>query len=174
MARSGDLEPQLAARETEVSEMQQRFGPPSALTCPDCGGALWEVQEDRVLRCQCHVGHQYAPDDLEAAQRDAVDSALWSAVRVLEEHAELKQRLARRAADNGLAVVSDGFAEGARDAHRQAQSIRSVLLDSGPGDPSTHDSVAPVNPRRAAATNGGTSGRRRTPPKRKASGRRTN
>jgi two-component system chemotaxis response regulator CheB len=166
MARSGDLEPQLADKETKVAEMEQRFGAASALTSPDCGGALWEMQEGRVLRYQCHVGHQYAPDNLDAAQRDAVDSALWSAVRVLEEHAELKLRMARRAADNGLSVVSDGFEEGARDAHRHAQSIRSVLLDSG-----RSDSVADVNPGPAVATNGSTS-RRRMPPRRKASGRR--
>jgi two-component system, chemotaxis family, protein-glutamate methylesterase/glutaminase len=168
MPRSRDLEPQLAAKETEVAEMQQRFGAASGLTCPDCGGALWEVQENRVLRYQCHVGHQYAPDNLDAAQRDAIDSALWSAVRILEEHAELKLRMARRATDNRLAVVADGFESDARDAHRQAQSIRSVLVDAG----AALNSVPGESPRRAAATNGGTA-RRRTPRKRTASGRRT-
>jgi hypothetical protein len=74
--------------------MANEFGPPSALTCSDCGGALWEVEDGRVLRYQCHVGHQYAPDVLENEQRDAVDGALWNAVRVLEEHADLKGRLA--------------------------------------------------------------------------------
>ena len=165
MPHSKDLEPQLADHETEVTEMTQRFGAPSALTCPDCGGALWEVLEDGVLRYQCHVGHQYAPNNLDAAQRDSIDSALWSAVRVLEEHAELKRRMAQKAADRGLEHVSDGFEEGARDAHQQAQSIRSVLLASGRND--TVDA-----PRPAAATNGGTI-RRRTPAKRKASRRTT-
>lgn len=166
MARSRDLEPQLRNKEIEVAEMTQHFGAPSALTCPDCGGALWEVQEDRVVRYQCHVGHQYAPDNLEAAQRDQIDGALWSAVRVLEEHAELKLRMARQAADRGLSVVSDGFEDGARDAHRQAQNIRSVLLRAGDGG-----SIAAAE--RAAGGNGGTS-RRRTPQKRKAASRRTN
>src|SRR5205085_5420758 len=104
------------------------FGAASSLTCPDCGGALWEVEDGRVMRYQCHVGHQYAPDTLETEQRDAVDSALWSAVRVLEEHAELKTRLARRAAGTGLKMVARGFEQGARDAHGQAQQIRSVLF----------------------------------------------
>jgi two-component system chemotaxis response regulator CheB len=111
--------------------MQELFGPPSALTCPDCGGALWEVQEGRVVRYQCHVGHQYAPDNLEEGQRDVIDGALWSAVRVLEEHASLKRRMAERAAAGGLMTVSEGFAQGARDAHEQAQRIRAVLFDIG-------------------------------------------
>jgi two-component system chemotaxis response regulator CheB len=131
--RKNELEPQLLSQDTEVAEMQQLFGPPSALTCPDCGGALWEVQEGRVLRYQCHVGHQYVPESLEEGQRDAIDGALWSAVRVLEEHAALKMRMADRAAAGGLTTVSEGFAEGARDAHEQAQRIRTVLFDFGNG-----------------------------------------
>src|SRR3954452_7888580 len=94
--RKTEVEPQLSGN-TEVSEMVALFGPPSGLTCPDCGGALWEVEENGVLRYQCHVGHQYAPANLEEGQRDAVDGALWSAVRVLEEHAALKMRMADRA-----------------------------------------------------------------------------
>jgi two-component system chemotaxis response regulator CheB len=130
--RNKELEPQLA-EDTEVSEMLELFGPPSALTCPDCGGALWEVQENGVLRYQCHVGHQYAPENLEEGQRDVIDGALWSAVRVLEEHAALKMRMADRAATGGLSALSKGFVEGARDAEEKAQKIRSVLLDIGNG-----------------------------------------
>ena len=133
MPRSKVPESQEPPEETEIRDMNELFGPPSGLTCPDCGGALWQVAEGRVLRYQCHVGHQYAPENLDAAQRDEIDGALWSAVRALEEHAELRQRMARRAADGGLRVVSEGFAEGARDAHEQAQRIRAVLFGRSGG-----------------------------------------
>jgi two-component system chemotaxis response regulator CheB len=123
-----ELEPQLSRENTKVSEMEELFGRASSLTCPDCGGALWEVGDGRVVRYQCHVGHQYAQDALEAEQRESMDSALWTAVRVLEEYAELKKRMAKRAADNGMATVSKGFADGARDADSQAQRIRSLLF----------------------------------------------
>ena len=134
MPRAKDPEPQLPSQETEVRDMENLFGPPSALTCPDCGGALWEVQQGRVVRYQCHVGHQYAPENLEAGQRDVIDGALWSAVRVLEEHVELKTRMSNRAAESGLTVVSEGFAEGARDARRQAERIRAVLFNGENGN----------------------------------------
>jgi len=128
---SKDPEPQLPSEETDVASMEERFGLPSSLTCPDCGGALWEIQDGRVTSYQCHVGHRYASDALENGMRDVVDGALWSAVRALEEQAELKRRLARRTAANGLAHVSEGFEEAARDAHGQAQTIRSVLFAAG-------------------------------------------
>lgn len=127
MPRVRDLEPQLPSEETAVGAMTARHGAPSPLTCPDCGGALWEVRS-RVVRYQCHVGHQYAPDALDSEQRDMVDNALWTAVRVLEERAELKTRLARQAASSGMAAISDGFEDGAREAHEQAQQIRRVLF----------------------------------------------
>ena len=131
MSRGNEPEPQHQGTEIEIEDMKKLFGPPSGLTCPDCGGALWQAKKGRAVRYQCHVGHQYAPENLEAAQRDEIDSALWSAVRVLEEHAELKERMAQRAADGGLSRVSEGFAEGARDARQQVRRIRTVLFSLG-------------------------------------------
>jgi two-component system chemotaxis response regulator CheB len=151
MSRKKELEPQQLSEPTEIRDMKALFGAPSGLTCPDCGGALWQVQEDRVVRYQCHVGHQYAPENLEAAQRDVIDGALWSAVRVLEEHAELKSRMAQRASEGGMRIVSEGFAESAHEAHEQAQRIRDVLLDLGTGvDPRVEElREAPSETRRA-------------------------
>jgi two-component system chemotaxis response regulator CheB len=131
MARSRELEPQLPSESTQVASMEKMYGPPSALTCPECGGSLWEIVEGRALRYQCHTGHRFSPDTLDSEQRSAVDSALWTAVRVLEEHADLKMRMARRAAAGGLANMSSSFEAAARDAHAQAQQISRVLFGSG-------------------------------------------
>jgi two-component system, chemotaxis family, protein-glutamate methylesterase/glutaminase len=128
MARKKEPEPQLPESPTEVATMQQMYGGASGLTCPECGGALWEIKDDRVTRYQCHTGHQFAPDSLQAEQRDAIDAALWTAVRVLEEHSDLKARMAHKAAAQGLGSVAEGFEHGARDAHAHAQQIRAVLF----------------------------------------------
>jgi two-component system chemotaxis response regulator CheB len=125
-------DPQDPVDETEVREMQEMFGPPSALTCPDCGGALWELKNGALARYRCHVGHQYTTEGLDAGQRDAVEGALWSAVRVLEEQADLRRRMARRAEASGLDVVSAGFQKSAHDSHLQAHTIRQMLLGTPP------------------------------------------
>jgi two-component system chemotaxis response regulator CheB len=119
-----DPEPQLPDGATDVSTMQDLYGAPSSLTCPDCGGSLWEIVDGRVVRYQCYTGHQFAPDSLQSELRAAVDSALWSAVRVLKEHSELKMRLARRAEAGGLTNVSAGFVDGAREAPATSPSRR--------------------------------------------------
>jgi two-component system, chemotaxis family, protein-glutamate methylesterase/glutaminase len=121
-------EPQNVADETEVQDMQETFGPPSGLTCPDCGGALWEIHDGALARYRCHVGHQFSIEGLDGEQQDAVESALWSAVRVLEEHADLRHRMARRAEASGMQTVSEAFTKSARDSHRQAHTIRGLLF----------------------------------------------
>jgi two-component system chemotaxis response regulator CheB len=123
-----DVEVQIPGQSVEVDEMEALHGPPSGLTCPDCGGSLWEIDEGRLKRYKCHVGHQYSPDSLLAEQSDAVESALWTAVRTLEEQVELRTRMADRADAAGLTNVSEGFSERARESHQQAELIRRVLF----------------------------------------------
>jgi two-component system, chemotaxis family, protein-glutamate methylesterase/glutaminase len=114
--------------DTEVEEMQQEFGPPSGLTCPDCGGALWELHDGALTRYRCHVGHQFSLESLDAEQQEALEDALWTAVRMLEERAALRQRMAERAETAGLLAVSSGFARTAEETQRQARTIRELLL----------------------------------------------
>jgi two-component system chemotaxis response regulator CheB len=122
------VEAQLLSAQSGVLLIEEQFGSPSPLTCPDCGGTLWEVQEGRFTHCRCHVGHQYAPETLELGQHDAVERALWSAVRLLEEKAEFKIRLAKLASNSVLGRMAKRYTESAADAHSQAQVIRSLLL----------------------------------------------
>ena len=148
MARNNADEP--LERAMTVDDMTDRFGSPSALTCPDCGGALWEVKKGKLSRYRCHVGHQYSLEALDAGQRDVVEEALWTAVRALEEHADLRSRLSRRAGMAGLDRVSGGFADSARVAHRQAQSIRDLLTTEAPDVPAKRTASPPPRRRLAA------------------------
>jgi two-component system chemotaxis response regulator CheB len=137
VSRRDPSEQQRPADETQVADVEALLGPPTPITCPACGGALWESHEDGVVRYACHVGHQYGPDSLLAEHGHSVEHALWSAVRVLEQHAELRQRMSRRAHDAGIATVAQRFAEDGRDYHGQAQSIRRLIF--GPHDRVTAD-----------------------------------
>ncbi len=121
-------EPQDPAVEMEIDDMDATFGPASGLTCPDCGGALWEIHNGELTRYRCHVGHQFTTDGLDEQQREALEAALWSSVRMLEERAELRERMAGRARDSGVTAVSAGFSQSANDLKRQAHTIRELLL----------------------------------------------
>jgi two-component system chemotaxis response regulator CheB len=110
-----------------------QMGPPSPFTCPDCGGTLWQSSEGQVLQFHCHVGHRYSSDSLLGAQDDALEQALWTALRALEETTELRRRMARRAHDRGMPVISASYEEQAHETEERAHTIRRVLMPAARG-----------------------------------------
>jgi two-component system, chemotaxis family, protein-glutamate methylesterase/glutaminase len=65
------------------------------LTCPDCGGSMAQVDLPQISYFRCHVGHQFGPQTLAAAQTEASEKKLWSAVAALEEQASVLRYLHR-------------------------------------------------------------------------------
>ena len=43
---------------------------PSGFACPDCNGALWELDDGKIIRFRCRVGHMYAAESLVDGQAD--------------------------------------------------------------------------------------------------------
>lgn len=86
MEESGDLQ-FLSAGETRLTR----------LACPECGGALAEGALPRITYYRCHVGHQFAPQALVAAQAESAEAKLWTAVAALEETSALARHIARHA-----------------------------------------------------------------------------
>lgn len=63
------------------------------LACPECGGALAEGVLPQITYYRCHVGHQFSPQALAAAQAESAEAKLWTAVAALEETAALARHL---------------------------------------------------------------------------------
>lgn len=127
------------AKETEFLEQQmpqmeneERPGQPSAFACPDCGGVLWELEENGFLRFRCRVGHAFTARNLSAEQRHAVESALWAALRALEESAALYQRLAEKAVA-GRPATASRFQERAENRGENARVLRDFLVHVNEG-----------------------------------------
>jgi len=103
----GNGEPKLMASENE----------PIALTCPDCGGALLQTRAGKTMQWRCHVGHRFSLESFSEAHADAVERALWAALRKLKERQTVEEQLARdkaispdmrrRFKENGIATASD-------------------------------------------------------------------
>jgi two-component system, chemotaxis family, protein-glutamate methylesterase/glutaminase len=101
--------------------------PPAPLVCPDCGGSLWEVADDAMLRYRCHVGHGYTADTLASLQATEAEQLLWSAVRVLEEQAELQRRLAAQWESKTNFSLRERFAANAEERQRSADLLRTIV-----------------------------------------------
>ncbi len=100
----------------------------SGLTCLECGGVLWEAEDGGFLHYRCHVGHAYTEDSMVAAQAQRLEAALWSAVRALEEKAELARHLARRSRRGGLQRSAERFEQSIDAAESGSSEIRALLL----------------------------------------------
>ena len=111
----------------------EKLGKISRLTCPDCHGALWEINDEDILRYRCHVGHAFSADNLSDGQTQMLEVALWSAVRALEEQMMLARRLMDRALSTNQKRSAQTFEERAREAERNSSVIRELLLGDEKG-----------------------------------------
>lgn len=116
--------------ELDLDDMRKldRIGDRSPLTCPDCGGVLWEMNHDALVRYRCHVGHAYTAETLLEKQTDELEDALWAALRTLEEQVALSDRLAQKATERKQKHLAQRFHDRAEEADHKAKAIRRVLL----------------------------------------------
>ena len=128
-----------APREPELVEPEL-----VAAVCPDCGGVLSEHQANGVLHFTCHAGHRFGPASLVAENAAAVERALWTAVRTLEERATMLQRMADHARDRGQALSASSFGRQAHSAIEKSRLVRDAIASytesqlrapGGEGDP---------------------------------------
>ena len=120
-------------KEQDVFEGRQpmenlnQLGTLSTLTCPDCGGGLWEINETKPLRYRCHTGHAFTARSLGNAQADVAEHALWSSVRALKERELLLRRLANVAQMTGDAAQAEVGRRQADRVHEQAQMLTKLV-----------------------------------------------
>jgi two-component system chemotaxis response regulator CheB len=74
---------------------------PTELTCPECGGTLYEHDSYGAERLRCRVGHTFSLDGLALGKREVLEKALWAAVVALDEQADLARRMIKRLSASG-------------------------------------------------------------------------
>ncbi len=146
-AKLGDAVTRLARRTTEEEAMSAasansgsngdeagaetgedpRPGLRSAYACPDCGGGLWEVEDGGLLRFECRVGHAFSEASMLERQNDAVETALWTSVRIIEERVAYSRRLSERLAARGSSASAGTFARQADEAESCARQLKHLL-----------------------------------------------
>jgi len=107
---------------TNMSSMD-RIGRRSVLTCPDCNGVMWEIDEGDVIRYRCHVGHAYTADLLSLALDENLRRALGSAARALDERIALTRKLHHQADRSGRRMLADSWARKLREIEEEAKIL---------------------------------------------------
>lgn len=98
---------------------------PIAFTCPDCGGALLQIDDKGTTQWRCHVGHRYSLSSFSEAHADAVERAVWVALRKLRERQSLNEQLARNGTTDP--ELKRRFKENASSAAHDIKMLEEVL-----------------------------------------------
>jgi two-component system chemotaxis response regulator CheB len=123
--------PQIVDRDMDAQSNGRRRGALSVFTCPECGGAMWQVDEAALVRFRCHVGHAYYAERLLAEQSEVLEAALWTAVRTFREKSVLARQLAERERGRGHLTAAERFEGQAREATHYGEVIHQYLVNSG-------------------------------------------
>jgi two-component system chemotaxis response regulator CheB len=117
----------------------------SAFACPECGGALCEVDAGDFVQFRCRVGHAFTDRSLLTLQGDQLEAALWTALRALEERASLNRRIARRLTGRDGANRATRHRDLAAEADDNAAVVRGLLVTFEAGatpDPASEPDTA--------------------------------
>ncbi|WP_163989540.1 chemotaxis protein CheB [Pyxidicoccus caerfyrddinensis] len=125
-----------------------KYGEPSHFSCPDCGGVLFEMDDEGLLRFRCRTGHGYTSNALVVGQQKGVDEALWAALRALEESAALARRMAARARQHQHSHSAARFKQRAEEVEAQVLVLRQLLLGGSSQDADAVLEVEEPVPRR--------------------------
>jgi len=128
-----EKETKLADMDLAIMHNNEQVGTPSAFSCPECGGVLWEIQDGDLLRFRCRVGHAFSVESVLAEQSNALEEGLWVALKTLQESADFAQRLTQQARKRGQEWLAKRFHEKEHAAEQRAALIRRVLLKNEPG-----------------------------------------
>jgi len=151
------LEAAIAERVVGTVEQVQQLGQQVPLTCPDCGGSLWQIEHGRVLRYRCHTGHAFTADSLLKETQESLEESLWVALRMLEERKTLLTNMAVR----GEGALSVQQQERIEEIKKHINRLREFMLngasgkrpEAAPPAPERGPTLAPNDP---DATNSGT------------------
>lgn len=121
------IEAELTERAMSDDDWNQVPGKPTRYTCPECSGALQEINESGDRRYRCRVGHAYSQEDLLTEKAHALEDSLWIALQTLEERCEMLEMMARADRERGWSTSAEGLDRRAAEASHHAERLRTAL-----------------------------------------------
>jgi len=106
---------------TELSDQ------PAGLACPSCHGSLFELAGEPSPRYRCWVGHAWSARSLLDEQATAFESALWMALRSLEEKASLTRRMGVAATRRRSPGTAERYEAITKESEQAAHLIREII-----------------------------------------------
>jgi two-component system, chemotaxis family, protein-glutamate methylesterase/glutaminase len=103
------------------------FGARSVLTCPDCGGLMWELNDGAMSRYRCHIGHAYTEELIAVGLDERLKRAMATALRALNERAALVTKLRDQEDSRGRPDLAEPWSLRAEEFQKEADVIRDAI-----------------------------------------------
>lgn len=132
-------EQRISEGEAHPMEDLNHLGKPSAFTCPDCEGVLWEIAGSQPRRFRCHTGHAFSLRSLEHTHAINTNQTLWSALRALQEREALLAELISDNRQRSHAAEATQLEAELREVSEQTVRLEQMVVD---GRESAPDAVA--------------------------------
>jgi two-component system chemotaxis response regulator CheB len=121
-------EARIAERVNIGIEHVRELGKHSLFSCPDCGGGLWEIDSEGDKHYRCHVGHAYSEQGLLSAMEATTETALWTALRIVEERRNLLKGIAAK--EKGKTGLRANYMKRIGELDKQVDQIKKVLFSN--------------------------------------------
>jgi two-component system chemotaxis response regulator CheB len=125
------IEVSIAENPTETGDRTEELGESVSVICPECGGPLRELRDKKLRRYRCHLGHAFTAESLLEGQSEAIEYALWAAVRTMEDRVRILMTLAHGRREQNHSKLAAAYETQAKELQRHAQQIRQMLLEAG-------------------------------------------
>ena len=123
-----EVEVKIAKQHKPLDAGVLQLGAPSPIACPECHGVLLQVAAQGILRFRCHTGHAYSIETLVAAVDEGIETALWNAVRALEEGQMLLRQLADHTMRHDPNAADDLITQSV-NAGNDAETVRHLAIE---------------------------------------------
>ena len=121
------IEVRLTERAMASDEWREIPSRATDFTCPECNGAIREIEGEPLRRFRCRVGHAYSGDDFVAAKATGVEDALWLALQTLQEQSMVLETLAAEDRRRGWMRNAAGYEERAAEMRGAADRLRELV-----------------------------------------------
>lgn len=126
---------------SNINDMR-KIADQSVFICPECGGGLWAVKNDKAHRYRCHTGHTYNEKLLVETQSEALEGSVWVCIRMLEERKLLLSSVASHEQEEGRSAEAEDNLRKVDDIQQHIDRLKALLVTMNKnGDISLNDNV---------------------------------
>jgi two-component system, chemotaxis family, protein-glutamate methylesterase/glutaminase len=121
-------EAQIAERVNIGIEAVEDLGKLSKISCPDCGGSLWEINDKGHSHYRCHVGHAFSEEGLINSMEVSTEASLWMALRMLEERKSLLRKIGEKELKKSNSNLAASYLQRSVEIEAHARKLKEILF----------------------------------------------